>query len=679
MDGEKKKLKFSIGYLIIAFWAVLLLQQVFSAYLQPTRTSYSDFKTALAAGRVTDVAIGHAIIRGHLKVEGPPEAEGKGPQAQQGKSPQQQPPQEQPTQEQPPQQQQTQQQQTQQQKGPPPQQLAQREAARANAFETVRVDDADLMRELSAHGVKVTGVVESSFWKDAASWLIPLVVLGLIWMVVLRRVGQVGQNGFLAVGRSKAKVYMEKDVHVRFSDVAGADEAKEELAEVIDFLKTPARFGRLGAKLPKGVLLVGPPGTGKTLLARAVAGEAGVPFFSISGSDFVEMFVGVGAARVRDLFEQAKQKAPCIIFVDELDALGKARGIGPVTHEEREQTLNQLLVELDGFDTRVGVILMAATNRPEILDPALLRAGRFDRHVLVDRPDRTARLEILKLHASKVPIDSPHDLEVIAAMTAGFVGADLANIINEAALLGVRRDRDRVGMAELQEAVERIVAGLEKKNRVLSPAEKKRVAHHELGHALVALSFPHGEGVHKISIIPRGISALGYTLQAPTEDRFLMTESELKSKVATLLGGRAAEELIYDEVSTGAHDDLSKATDIARSMVKTFGMSPRVGQVSFEKDRRALMLQGPGEPQSRGDYSEQTARSIDDEVRRIIDEQHERATEILSLRHEVLLRAAQVLLAKETITGDELRELLAASEPSEPATEEPQASDVHAV
>ena len=670
MDGEKKKLKFSVGYLIIAFWAVLLLQQVFSAYLQPTRMSYSDFKAAVGAGRVTDVAIGHAVIRGHMKSDTPTETEAKGPAAQQGKAPQE------PEGEQAAPQQPT----RQQQKGPQSPQQLQQEAARANSFETVRVDDSDLMRDLSTHGVKVTGVVESSFWKDAAGWLIPLVVLGFIWMVVLRRVGQVGQNGFLAVGRSKAKVYMEKDVHVRFTDVAGADEAKEELAEVIDFLKTPARFGRLGAKLPKGVLLVGPPGTGKTLLARAVAGEAWVPFFSISGSDFVEMFVGVGAARVRDLFEQAKQKAPCIIFVDELDALGKARGIGPVTHEEREQTLNQLLVELDGFDTRVGVILMAATNRPEILDPALLRAGRFDRHVLVDRPDRIARLEILKLHASKVPVESPHDLEVIAAMTAGFVGADLANIINEAALLGVRRDRDRVGMPELQEAVERIVAGLEKKNRVLSPAEKKRVAHHELGHALVALSFPNGEGVHKISIIPRGISALGYTMQAPTEDRFLMTESELKSKVATLLGGRAAEELIYDEVSTGAHDDLSKATDIARSMVKTFGMSPRVGQVSFEKDRRSLMLQATGEPQLRGDYSEQTARSIDDEVRRIIDEQHERATEILSRRHEVLLRAAQVLLAKETITGQELRELLAASEPSEPATdEEPQASDVHAV
>src|SRR4051812_14872691 len=615
MDGEKKKLKFSIGYLIIAFWAVLLLQQVFSAYLQPTRMSYSDFKAAVSAGRVTEVAIGHAVIRGHMKTEAPGQGEGKGPEAQPGQATQESP-------QVPPA--------GQRNAAPSPQQLQREAAARGNSFETVRVDDSELMRDLSSHGVKVTGVVESNFWKDAAGWLIPLVVLGFIWMIVLRRVGQVGQNGFLAVGRSKAKVYMEKDVHVRFTDVAGVDEAKEELAEVIDFLKTPARFGRLGAKLPKGVLLVGPPGTGKTLLARAVAGEAGVPFFSISGSDFVEMFVGVGAARVRDLFEQAKQKAPCIIFIDELDALGKARGVGPVAHEEREQTLNQLLVELDGFDTRVGVILVAATNRPEILDPALLRAGRFDRQVLVDRPEKIARLDILKLHARKVPMDASADLDVIAAMTAGFVGADLANIINEAALLGVRQDREKVGLAELQEAVERVVAGLEKKNRVLSPDEKKRVAYHEVGHALVATALPAGaDNVHKISIIPRGVAALGYTMQLPTEDRFLMTESELENRVATLLGGRAAEELIFDEVSTGAHDDLSKATDIARSMVKTFGMSPRLGQVSLEKDRRAIMLQSPIEPAIRGEYSEQTARAIDDEVRRIIDEQRERVAEIL--------------------------------------------------
>ena len=642
MDGEKKKLKFSLGYLIVAFWAVLLLQQVFSAYLQPTRTSYSDFKAAVASGKVAEVSIGHTVIRGHMK--GEPEAEAKGTVG--------------PTEGQPA------------PKQTPP--------AHGSTFETVRVDDADLMRDLSAHGVKVTGVVETSFWHDAAGWLIPLVILGVLWVVVLRRVGQVGQNGFLAVGRSKAKVYMEKDVHVRFSDVAGVDEAKEELREVIDFLKTPARFGRLGAKLPKGVLLVGPPGTGKTLLARAVAGEAGVPFFSISGSDFVEMFVGVGAARVRDLFEQAKQKAPCIVFVDELDALGKARGIGPVTHEEREQTLNQLLVELDGFDARVGVILMAATNRPEILDPALLRAGRFDRHVLVDRPGRADRLRSSGCTPARSPWTRRRIWRSIAAMTAGFVGADLANIVNEAALLGVRRDCDRVGMAELQEAVERIVAGLEKKNRVLSPAEKKRVAHHELGHALVALSLPRrrrrSQDLHHPARHRRArVHHAGPDGGPVPDDR-----ERAGRKVATLLGGRAAEELIYDEVSTGAHDDLGKATDIARSMVKTFGMSPRVGQVSFEKDRRGLMLQSPTDVQLHGEYSDQTARAIDDEVRRIIDEQRDRATEILSQRHEVLLRAAQVLLAKETISGQELRDLLAASEPSEPATE-PLASDVHAI
>jgi len=669
MDGEKKKFRFSLGYLILAFWAVLLAQQLLSAYMQPARMSYTDFKAAVAAGKVEDVAVGHTLIRGHLAWDKTGEAPKGSPEAAAPKSTNEAAPK--PANEAAPKS-------TNEAAPKPANEAAPKPANEAapkpanearpltaaaaarNAFETVRVEDPDLMRDLGAHGVKVTGVVETNFWRDALGWLIPIAVLGVLWMVMLRRVGQAGQNGFLTVGRSKAKVYMEKDVNVRFTDVAGLDEAKEELREVIDFLKTPARFGRLGAKLPKGVLLVGPPGTGKTLLARAIAGEAGVPFFSISGSDFVEMFVGVGAARVRDLFEQAKQKAPCIIFVDELDALGKARGIGPVTHEEREQTLNQLLVELDGFDARVGVILMAATNRPEILDPALLRAGRFDRHVVVDRPDKIARLEILKLHARKVPMRSESDLNVIASMTVGFVGADLANIINEAALLGVRRDKDSVGIEELQEAVERVVAGLEKKNRVLSPNEKKRVAYHELGHALVAMSVPGGDDVQKISIIPRGVAALGYTMQVPTEDRFLMTEGELKGKVATLLGGRAAEELIYDEVSTGAHDDLSKATDIARSMVKTFGMSPRLGQVTFEKDRRAILTAPPLEPAARGEYSEQTARAIDDEVRRIIDEQRERVGEILSRRHQVLLRAAQVLLAKETISGVELHELMAA-------------------
>ena len=660
MDGEKKKVKLSFGYLILGLWAVLLVQQLLSAYLRPTRISYSDFKVAVAQGKVEEAAIGKTLIQGRMK-DG-----AAAPEAAQ--SSQQQPP---------PQQQSQQQKQPQQPATPTP--LAPRPEGDGKGrlgFETIRVEDPELLKELAARGVRVNGVVESTFWRDAAGWLIPIALIGVFWMLMIRRLGQAGQNGFMTLGRSKAKVYMEKDVNVRFTDVAGVDEAKEELGEVIDFLKTPARFGRLGAKLPKGVLLVGPPGTGKTLLARAIAGEAGVPFFSISGSDFVEMFVGVGAARVRDLFEQAKQKAPCIVFIDELDALGKARGMGPVAHEEREQTLNQLLVELDGFDTRVGVILMAATNRPEILDPALLRAGRFDRHVLVDRPDKPARLEILKLHARKVSIDTTADLEIIASMTAGFVGADLANIINEAALLGVRQNKDKVGIAELQEAVERVVAGLEKKNRVLSPEEKKRVAYHELGHALVATALPGADEVHKISIIPRGIAALGYTMQLPTEDRFLMTESELENRVATLLGGRAAEELIYDEVSTGAHDDLSKATDIARSMVKTFGMSPRLGQVSLEKDRRGVMLQSPIEPPARAEYSEQTARAIDDEVRRIIDEQRERVAEILARRRQVLVRAAQLLLAKETISGQELRDLMTAHE-SEP--EQDMGSDAAAV
>jgi cell division protease FtsH len=639
MDGEKKKLRLSFGYLILGLWAVLLVQQALSAYLRPNRISYSEFKTAVAQNQVEETAIGKTLIQGRMK---------EGAAAPPAPTPsQQQAPSAKPSQPlQPPQ---------------PPAKTDGAGQSRAS-FETIRVDDPDLLKDLDKHGVRVTGVVESTFWRDALGWLIPIALIGVFWMLMIRRLGQAGQNGFMTLGRSKAKVYMEKDVNVRFSDVAGVDEAKEELLEVIDFLKTPARFGRLGAKLPKGVLLVGPPGTGKTLLARAIAGEAGVPFFSISGSDFVEMFVGVGAARVRDLFEQAKQKAPCIIFIDELDALGKARGMGPVAHEEREQTLNQLLVELDGFDARVGVILVAATNRPEILDQALLRAGRFDRQVLVDRPDKPARLEILKLHARKVSIESTADLEVIAQMTAGFVGADLANIINEAALLGVRQNKDKVGIAELQEAVERVVAGLEKKNRVLSPEEKKRVAYHELGHALVATALPGNDNVHKISIIPRGVAALGYTMQLPTEDRFLMTESELENKVATLLGGRAAEELIFDEVSTGAHDDLSKATDIARSMVKTFGMSPRLGQVSLEKDRRTLMLQSPIETAAHVEYSEQTARAIDDEVRRIIDEQRERVAEILARRRQVLVRAAQLLLAKETITGQELRDLMAAEE-----------------
>ena len=605
MDPKQKQ--FSIWYVFIALWALMLFQMFVTPYFNPVEIPYSEFKDAVEAGKVEEVAISSTMIHGRMKPE--PAPDGKTPAATEGRT-----------------------------------------------FNTVRVEDPDLIRDLEAFDVKVTGVIESTLLRDLLSWIVPIALFFGVWLFLLRRMGQ-GQGGFMTVGRSKAKIYMEKEVKVTFADAAGVDEAKEELKEVIEFLKTPDKFRRLGGKIPKGILLVGPPGTGKTLLARAVAGEAGVPFFSISGSEFVEMFVGVGAARVRDLFEQAKSKAPCIIFIDELDALGKARGMGPMAHEEREQTLNQLLVEMDGFDPRVGVILMAATNRPEILDPALLRAGRFDRHVLVDRPDRVGRLAILKLHARAVPLENEADLEVIAAMTPGFVGADLANVINEAALLAVRRGKEKVGLSEMQEAVERVIAGLEKKNRVLNPMEKERVAHHEVGHALVAVAIPGSDAVHKISIIPRGIAALGYTMQLPTEDRFLMTKTELENKIAVLLGGRVAEETVYREISTGAQDDLLKATDIAKSMVKAYGMSEKLGQVSFDRDRRSPFLQG-AQSETPGDYSEETSREIDCEVRRIIERQYARVKTILGEQQQVLKDAAAVLITKETITGEELKAVI---------------------
>jgi cell division protease FtsH len=517
-------------------------------------------------------------------------------------------------------------------------------------FSTIRVEDPELLRELRAHGVKVSGSVPHSPWMALGMWLLPLSIL--IFLSMARR-GPGMAGGYLPVGKSKAKVYVEKDIPVRFADVAGVDEAKEELAEVISFLRTPEKFRRLGGKIPKGVLLVGPPGTGKTLLARAVAGEAKVPFFSISGSEFVEMFVGVGAARVRDLFQQAQAQAPCIIFIDELDALGRARQAGPMSHEEREQTLNQLLVELDGFDRHAGVILMAATNRPEILDPALLRAGRFDRHVLVDRPDRSGRLAILKVHARSVPLENPADLECLAEMTVGMVGADLANVINEAALLAARRGKEKVGRAELEEAVERAVAGLRKRNRVLNPLERERVAYHELGHALVTLVLSKPDALRKVSIIPRGIAALGYTLQVPTEDRFLMTQQELEDRIAMLLGGRVAEELIFHDASTGAQDDLLKATDIARSMVTTYGMSEALGLATFDDGKTSLFLER-GPSHVRGNYSEALARRIDDEVRRILETQQARVREVLGSREQVLRHAVVQLLEKESLSGMEL-------------------------
>jgi cell division protease FtsH len=595
-----KKISFSIWYVFLAIFAIVLVHDFIVATQKLEELPYSEFKTLLAAGKVAEVTVTHQRVTGKLKSE-----EG---------------------------------------------------AKEQKSFTTVRVDDPDLVKELSERHVTFSGVVESTFLRDLLSWIIPALVFVGIWFFAIRKFGQ-GQSGFMTVGQSKAKIYAEKDTKVTFADVAGVDEAKDELREVIEFLKTPEKFTRLGGKIPKGILLVGPPGTGKTLLARAVAGEAGVTFFSISGSEFVEMFVGVGAARVRDLFEQAKAKAPCIIFIDELDALGKARGMGPASHEEREQTLNQLLVEMDGFDPRIAVILMAATNRPEILDPALLRAGRFDRQVLVDRPDKIGRLAILRVHAKKVTLGPDADLAVIAGMTPGFSGADLANIINEATLLTVRRNKEQVGLSELQEAVERVVAGLEKKNRVLNQMEKERVAHHEVGHALVALSFPGADPIQKISIIPRGIAALGYTLQLPTEDRFLMAKTELENKIAVFLGGRIAEELMFGEASTGAQNDLVKATDIAKSMVKSYGMSEKLGTVTLDRERQPVMMQLQA-PQEKGDYSEETAREIDCEVRRIIDEQYERVRWLLAEKKRALVEGAKALLNREVITGSELKAIL---------------------
>jgi len=472
--------------------------------------------------------------------------------------------------------------------------------------------------------------------------------------------GQQGLGGgFMAIGKSRAKVYVEKTTGVTFADVAGVDEAKAELREVVEFLKDPKKYGRLGARIPKGVLLLGPPGTGKTLLARAVAGEAGVAFFSISGSEFVEMFVGVGAARVRDLFEQARQKAPAIIFIDELDALGRARGAygGFGGHDEKEQTLNQLLVELDGFDPSTGLVLLAATNRPEILDPALLRAGRFDRQVLVDRPDKVGRIQILAVHTKKIKLEKDASLEQIAALTPGFTGADLANLVNEAALLATRRNAEAVGLRDFTEAVERLIAGLEKKNRVLNVAERRVVAHHELGHAMVAMALPGTDPVHKVSIIPRGVGALGYTIQRPTEDRFLMTRGELENKMSVLLGGRAAEEVVFGHLSTGAADDLVKVTDIARSMVMRYGMVKSLGHVAYEEEQsRFLMAPGFQKPR---EYSEETAREIDVAVRDIVKASYDKALAILSREKALLERWALKLLETETLAEAELGELKA--------------------
>jgi cell division protease FtsH len=528
---------------------------------------------------------------------------------------------------------------------------------RPEAVVTTRIEDPQLVPELEKAGVKYTGELSNRWFAELLGWIFPLLLLIAVWSFLFRRMGG-AEGGVMSFARSRAKIYAEDDVKVRFSDVAGVDEAKEELKEIVEFLQNPKKYTNIGGRIPKGVLLVGPPGTGKTLLAKAVAGEAKVPFFSLSGSEFVEMFVGVGAARVRDLFGQAEAKAPCIVFIDELDALGKVRVQSPMgSHEEREQTLNQLLAEMDGFDSRKGVIIMGATNRPEVLDPALLRPGRFDRQVLVDKPDVRGREEILRIHARSVKTAPNVDLKVVAQRTAGFAGADLANLVNEAALLAARRNKDAVEMSDFNDAIDRLIAGLEKK-RVMSVREREMVAYHESGHAIVASSLPGLDPVHKISIVQRGFGALGYTMQLPNEDRYLLTRKDLENQMAVLLGGRTAEEIAFGEVSTGAQNDLQRATDIARAMVTQFGMSEELGTVNYEGPRRPTFLDLPL-GHERGPYGEETAQRIDAEVKRLLDEAHDKARQVLTDNRDLLEKVTRRLLDKEVIEGDELRQLIA--------------------
>jgi len=586
------------SYALFAVLLVVSFHAWWAEYSQVEPLPYSEFEQYLRDGRVADIEIRNQTIEGRLKQ---PLADGR------------------------------------------------------ERFITTRVEPA-FAEHLSRYGVKFTGVLESSWLRDLLGWLLPTVFFVVVWMFIIRRMAEKqGMGGLMSIGKSHAKVYVETATGVTFDDVAGVDEAKIELREVVDFLKAPAEYGRLGARIPKGVLLVGPPGTGKTLLARAVAGQAGVPFFSISGSEFVEMFVGVGAARVRDLFEQARQTAPAIIFIDELDALGRARGMGQFGgHDEKEQTLNQLLTELDGFDPSTGIVLLAATNRPEILDPALLRAGRFDRQILVDRPDKVGRVQILNVHVRRITRGDDLNLDHIAALTPGFTGADLANLVNEAALLATRHRATAVSMEDFNNAIERIVAGIEKHSRLLNPEERRTVAYHEMGHALVAASLPGMDPVHKISIIPRGIGALGYTIQRPTEERFLMSRQSLKDKMAVLMGGRAAESLVVGEISTGAADDLDKITEIARHMVMRYGMASEVGQVVYDEGKENFLGGGfSGGPMLR-EHSEATARTIDEAVRALVDEAFARAGKILVERRALLDEGAEKLLAQETLSADEL-------------------------
>ncbi|TMJ64804.1 MAG: ATP-dependent zinc metalloprotease FtsH [Alphaproteobacteria bacterium] len=602
-DPSSRKQSVAIGYIFAATIGVVVLQWLFVTYSTIDTIPYSEFEQLVGRGSVSEVAVGQDAIQGKLKEKLPS-----------GKS----------------------------------------------AFVTARVDPA-LAEKLNAKGVVVTGVPSGGLFQTILSWIVPAFMFYLIWIFLGRRLAdRQGFGGLMSIGKSRAKVYVEKDTKVTFADVAGVEEAKYELQELVFFLKDPKNYGRLGAHVPKGILLVGPPGTGKTLLARAVAGEAGVPFFSISGSEFVEMFVGVGAARVRDLFEQARKAAPCIIFIDELDALGRSRSSGAIGgYDEKEQTLNQLLAELDGFDPSVGVILLAATNRPEILDPALLRAGRFDRQVLVDRPDKSGRLAILTVHVRKIRVGNDVDLDKIAALTAGLTGADIANLINEAAIAATRRNAAQVGMEDFTVAIERIVAGVEKKSRVLSKDERWRVAYHEMGHALVAASLPGVDPVHKVSIIPRGVGALGYTMQRPTEDRFLLAASELKNRIAVLMGGRAAEQLIFGgDVSTGAADDLQRATEIAVEMVTRYGMDQKVGQRTYTSRPQNFL---PGVQDRAVSAAEATEREIDLAVRDLIEAGDASARSILERRRADLDEGVALLIARETLTSEEFAPLRPAS------------------
>jgi cell division protease FtsH len=589
---------------VLGFLMLMALAQAY--FLTPTgrQVSYSEFKQAVRGGQVAEVHVGEQTVRGTFK----------------------------------------------------------RETNGSLNFTTTRIEDPKLLEELDAAAVKYTGEVVSRWLTEILGWVVPLLLLFAIWSFFFRRMGG-AEGGVMSFARSKHRVFAEDDVKVSFADVAGVDEAEQELKEIVEFLRNPKKFTVLGGRIPKGVLLVGPPGTGKTLLARAVAGEAKVPFFSLSGSEFVEMFVGVGAARVRDLFNQAEQKAPCIIFIDELDALGRARVQSPMgSHEEREQTLNQLLAEMDGFDSRKAIIIMAATNRPEVLDPALLRPGRFDRQVLVDKPDVKGREEVLRIHTKNVKVSPTVDLRVVAARTAGFAGADLANLVNEAALLAARKDKTAVEMLDFDEAIDRLIAGLEKK-RVMSRKEREIVAYHEAGHALVATAIPGMDPVHKISIVQRGFGALGYTMQLPLEDRYLLQRQDLLNQLAVLLGGRTAEEIALGEISTGAQNDLQRATDISRAMVTEWGMSDALGAINYDGHKRNKFLDlglGP----ERGNYGDDTARLIDAEVKRIMTDAHIRATEILTRQRDLLEAVTRRLLEQEVMEGAELREILGVPQPA---------------